>query len=173
MSIHSYCQCWCVDIRNHLASMKFDWQTPKEKLTGETRGISVFCFHFGDFIESYDFTAKQPHDRLNQERFLGILWDSGDYMTYKIEPIPHDKCYPQYNTTFSPHSIPCSFHQFRGDHKSRSRYKRSGFQWIRKYQIKTKIRGYFYQKILLLISINNYYSSKPFANISKHHKSSK
>ena len=49
--------------------------------------ISVFCFHFWELIEYYDPTAKQPHDGWEKGRFLGIARDSGDGMTYKIEPI--------------------------------------------------------------------------------------
>ena len=72
MSRHSYCQKWCVDIRNHLASRKLNWRTPKEKLTGETPDISVFRFHFWELIEYYEPNAKQPHDGWEQGRFLGI-----------------------------------------------------------------------------------------------------
>ena len=45
---HHYCQKWVVDVRNHLASKKLNWRTPKEKLTGVTPDISVFRFHFGN-----------------------------------------------------------------------------------------------------------------------------
>ena len=92
---HSYCQKWCVDIRNHLASTKLKWRTPKVILTGETPDISVFRFHFWELIEYYDPTAKQPHDGWKKGRFLGIAWESGDGMTYKIEPISNSIRYPQ------------------------------------------------------------------------------
>ena len=95
ISRHSYCQKWCADIRNHLASRKLNWRTPKEKLTGETPDISLFRFHFWELIEYYDPNEKQPHDGWKKGRFLGIAWDSGDYMTYKIEPIQISKRYPQ------------------------------------------------------------------------------
>ena len=72
ISRHSYCQQWCVDIRNHLASRKLDWRTPKEKLTGETPDISLIRFHFWELIEYYNPNEKQPHDGWKKERFLGI-----------------------------------------------------------------------------------------------------
>ena len=87
LSRHSYCQKWCADVRNHLASRKLKWCTPQEKLTGNTPDISVFRFHFWEQVEYFDSNEKQPHDGWKPARFLGIAWDSGDAMTYIIEPI--------------------------------------------------------------------------------------
>ena len=85
MNRHHYCQKWCCDVRNHLASRKLNWRTPEEKVSGETPDISVFRFHFWEEIEYYDPTLKQPNNGWIPGRFLGIAWDSGDYMTYIIE----------------------------------------------------------------------------------------
>ena len=85
ISRHSWCQNWCCDVSNHLASRKLNWRTAKEKLTGETPNISVFRFHFWQEIEYFDHGVKQPSDGWLPGRFLGIAWDSGDSMTYYIE----------------------------------------------------------------------------------------
>ena len=85
LSRHDWCQRWCTDVRNHLASRRLDWRTPTEVLNGETPDISVFRFHFWQPVEYYE-PAKQPKDGWEQGRFLGIAWESGDDMTYFIEP---------------------------------------------------------------------------------------
>ena len=82
---HHWCQRWCCDVRNHLASRKLNWRTPQEKISGETPDISVFRFHFWQEVEYYDPTCKQPESGWIPARFLGIAWDSGDFMTYYIE----------------------------------------------------------------------------------------
>ena len=86
LSRHGWCQLWCKDVRNHLASRKLNWRTPTERLTGDTPDISMFRFHFWEPIEFYDHTVKQPTDGWTPGRFLGIAWESGDAMTYYIEP---------------------------------------------------------------------------------------
>ena len=83
---HYWCQKWCCDVRNHLASRKLNWRTPEEKISGETPDISVFRFHFWEEVEYYDPTLKQPNDGWIPARFMGIAWDSGDFMTYYVEP---------------------------------------------------------------------------------------
>ena len=92
MSRHQWCQKWCCDVRNHLASRKLNWRTPEEKLTGHTPDISVFRFHFWQEVEYYDPLAKQPSDGWTPGRFLGIAWDSGDCMTYYIETKNKNHC---------------------------------------------------------------------------------
>lgn len=77
LSRHHWCQPWCCDVRNHLASRKLNWRTPQEK---------VFSFHFWQEVEFYDSTLKQPNNGCISARFLGITWDSGDHMTYYVEP---------------------------------------------------------------------------------------
>ena len=84
-SRHGWCQLWCKDVRNHLASRKLDWRTPTERLTGNTPDISVFRFHFWQPIEYFDHSVKQPDDGWLPGRFLGIAWESGDSMTYHVE----------------------------------------------------------------------------------------
>jgi hypothetical protein len=85
LSRHAWCQKWCCDVRNHLASRKLGWRTATEKLTGDTPDISVFRFHFWEPIEYYEPCTKQPGDGWLKGRFLGIAWDSGDSLTYYIE----------------------------------------------------------------------------------------
>ena len=85
LSRHSWCQKWCVDIRNHLASSKLNWRTPKEKLTGNTPDISVFRFHFWEPIWFYNPQIKTPRNRMQKGRFLGVAWNAGDELTYYIE----------------------------------------------------------------------------------------
>ena len=85
LSRHAWCQKWCCDVRNHLASRKLKWRTPKEKLTGETPDLSPFRFHFWEKIEYYDPDIKQPEDGWLPGRFLGIDWASGDALTFFIE----------------------------------------------------------------------------------------
>ena len=87
LSRHAWCQRWCVDVRNVLASRKLKWRTPTEILTGDTPDISVFRFHFWQEIEYFDPTMKQPLDGWLPGRFLGIAWDAGDALTFYIEPI--------------------------------------------------------------------------------------
>ena len=86
LSRHGWCQLWCKDVRNHLASRKLNWRTPMERLTGDIPDISIFRFHFWEPIEFYNHTVKQPADGWMPGRFLGIAWESGDAMTYYIEP---------------------------------------------------------------------------------------
>ena len=89
---HQWCQKWCCDVRNHLASRKLDWRTPEEKMSGNTPDISMFRFHFWQEVEYYDPTVKQPGDGWTPARFLGIAWDSGDFMTYYLESkSPNDR----------------------------------------------------------------------------------
>ena len=85
LSRHGWCQLWCTDARNHLASWKLNWRTPTERLTGNTPDISVFRFHFWQHIEFYDHKIKQPGDGWMPGRFLGIARESGDSMTYYVE----------------------------------------------------------------------------------------
>ena len=87
LSRHAWCQKWCADVRNILASRKLNWRTPTEILTGNTPDISVFRFHFWEHVEYFDPSMKQPHDVWLPGRFMGIAWDSGDSMTFYIEPI--------------------------------------------------------------------------------------
>ena len=87
ISRHAWCQKWCADVRNILASRKLEWRTPTEILTGDTPDISVFRFHFWQKIEYYEPALKQPYDGWMPGRFLGIAWDSGDAMTFYVEPI--------------------------------------------------------------------------------------
>ena len=94
LSRHSWCQKWCCDVRNHLASRKLEWRTAREKLTGETPDISVFRFHFWQPVEYFNHDIKQPGDGWMPGRFLGIAWDSGDDMTYFIETESHGKGRP-------------------------------------------------------------------------------
>ena len=82
---HAWCQKWCADVRNHLASRKLDWRTPTERLTGETPDISMFHFHFWEDIKYFDPTRKQPEDGWLPGRFLGLAHDYGDDMTYFVE----------------------------------------------------------------------------------------
>ena len=89
LSRHHWCQKWCKDVRNILASRKLKWRTPKEKLTGETPDLSPFRFHFWEPIEYFDTSMKQPASGWKPGRFLGIDWDSGDFLTYFIET---EKC---------------------------------------------------------------------------------
>ena len=85
LSRHGWCQLWCCQVRNCLASRKLNWRTPTEKLTGDTPDISMFRFHFWEEIEYYDTTEKNPHDGWKPGRFLGINESAGDAMTYFIE----------------------------------------------------------------------------------------
>ena len=49
-NVHDWCQKWCADVRNHLASRILKWRTPMEKSTGDTPDISSFQFHFWEPI---------------------------------------------------------------------------------------------------------------------------
>ena len=85
LSRHGWCQKWCCQVRNCLASRKLNWRTPEERLTGITPDISVFRFHFWQEIEYFDTMEKNPHDGWKPGRFLGINECAGDDMTYYIE----------------------------------------------------------------------------------------
>ena len=43
---HDWCQKWCCDVHNHLASRRLSWRTPMEVNEGRTPDISMFRFHF-------------------------------------------------------------------------------------------------------------------------------
>ena len=102
---HHWCQRWCCDVRNHLASRKLNWRTPHEKITGETPDISVFRFHFWQKVEYFDPLTKQPESGWKPARFLGIAWDSGDSMTYYIETrSPANRPTVMVRSTIRPHS---------------------------------------------------------------------
>ena len=94
LSRHSYCQKFCTDVCNHLASRKLKWRTPQEKLTSNTPDILVFHFHFWEVVKYFDSNEKQPHDGWKPGPFLGIAWDSGDAMTYIVEPTLHSRGRP-------------------------------------------------------------------------------
>ena len=83
---HTWCQKWCSDVRNILASRKLEWRTSTERLTGNTPDISMFRYHIWQQVEYYEPTVKQPQDGWKPARFLGIIWDSGDALTFFIEP---------------------------------------------------------------------------------------
>ena len=85
LSRHGWCQLWCCDVRNHLASRKIEWRTPTERLLGDTPDISMFRFHFWEPIEYYDPSAKQPQSGWLPGLLLGINRQAGDAMTYFIE----------------------------------------------------------------------------------------
>lgn len=95
LSRHAWCQRWCADVRNHLASRKLNWRTPTEKMTGDTPDISVFRFHFWEPVWYYDPHVKAPEDSMRKGRFLGIARSAGDTMTYYVEterPKTEGKC---------------------------------------------------------------------------------
>ena len=85
LSQHGWCQLWCCDVRNHLASRKIEWRTPTEILLGDTPDISVFRFHFWEQIEYYNPAAKQPSSGWLSGRLLGINRQTGDAMPYFIK----------------------------------------------------------------------------------------
>ena len=81
---HTWCQKWCTDVRNVLASRKFDWRTPTERITGSTPDISMFTYHIWKEVEYYEPKIKQPEDGWKPGRCLGIAWESGDELTFYI-----------------------------------------------------------------------------------------
>ena len=82
---HQWFQTWYAGVINILASRKLGWETPKERLTGNTLEISVFRLHIWEPIRYFDPNAKIPSDRWLNARWLGILWSAGDELTYHIE----------------------------------------------------------------------------------------
>ena len=58
LSRHHWCQRWCKDVCNVLASRRLGWRTPKEHLTGKTPDLSPFRFHFWQKVEYYDPSCK-------------------------------------------------------------------------------------------------------------------
>lgn len=83
-SRHGWCQIWCKDVQNHLASRKLGWRTPPKQLPSNTPDISVFRFHFWQPIKYYDHSVKQPGDEWLPGQFIGIA-ESGDSLTYHVE----------------------------------------------------------------------------------------
>ena len=74
-------------IINHTAHSSLNWTTPYEKTHGETPDISVFwSFKFWQKIRYLIKSAKFPENKAKPGRWIGIDWQSGDHMTYKILP---------------------------------------------------------------------------------------
>ena len=73
LSRHGWCQLHCVRIRNHLASRKMSWRTPYELLTGDTPDISAFRFHFGEPVEYWEPSEKQPFSGWENDNFSASI----------------------------------------------------------------------------------------------------
>ena len=81
---HDWCQKWCCDVHNHLASRRLSWRTPIEVNEGHTTDISMFRFHFFEPIWYHVPNVKAPESSLRKGRWLGIASTAGDPMTYYI-----------------------------------------------------------------------------------------
>ena len=81
---HDWCQKWCCDVHNILASRKLNWRTPLEVNEGHTPDISKFRFHFYEPIWYHVPGIKAPTSSLQKGRWLGIAASTGDAMTYYI-----------------------------------------------------------------------------------------
>jgi hypothetical protein len=83
-----YCLQWVADCLNHTAHQHLDWRTPQERLNGMTPDISAFRFTFFEPVWYYEPTAKYPEPNFLPGRFVGIAWNHGDALTYRIWTCP-------------------------------------------------------------------------------------
>jgi hypothetical protein len=79
-----------VDFSNYSASKQLDWRTPIEKLQGYTPDISAFRFPFWRPVWYYEPTAKFPAPNFLPGRMVGIAWEHGDALSYRIWTTPND-----------------------------------------------------------------------------------
>jgi hypothetical protein len=79
-----------VDCGNYSANKQLDWRTPIEKLQGFTPDISVFRFSFWRPLWYYEPTAKFPALNFLPGRMVGIAWEHGDALSYRIWTTPND-----------------------------------------------------------------------------------
>ena len=73
-----------VDCLNHTVSARTNWRTLIELLHGDTPDISMFRFEFWQPVEVYDNVAPFPTHNMIDARFIGIAWESGDALTYRV-----------------------------------------------------------------------------------------
>ena len=84
LSFWCYCLQWVADCHNYTAHKNLHWKTPYELLHGMTPDISVFRFAFFQPVWYYEPTAKYPEPNFLPGRFVGIAWNHGDALTYRI-----------------------------------------------------------------------------------------
>ena len=70
---------------------KLEWRSPKEVLTGNTPGISMFKFHVWQKVYYLNPDVKIPRDNMLPGRFLGIAWNHGDSLCYFMRTEPTNK----------------------------------------------------------------------------------
>ena len=80
---------WCytlifvIDCLNHIAKKSLNWRTSSKVLNGDTADISPFRFKFWQPVKFFDKVGF-PQSRWVMARFIGIAWESGDHLTFKV-----------------------------------------------------------------------------------------
>ena len=78
---------YACQINNYTSHAALNWKTPWEKTFGETPDISAFWgFSFYQKVRYLVKSIKFPENKAKPGRWLGIDWESGDQLTYKILP---------------------------------------------------------------------------------------
>ena len=72
------------DVDNHMARKSLKWQTPLESFCGETPDLSIIRFKFYEPVWYREWSAKAGEILLFKGRFMGIAWNVGDALTYKV-----------------------------------------------------------------------------------------
>ena len=88
----SYAVLHAVAIHNHTSSDTISKKVPYELVFGYTPDISAFYnFSFYQKVRYLNKSIKFPLNKELPGRFLGIAWDTGDLMTFRIMPDTPDK----------------------------------------------------------------------------------
>lgn len=92
-NLRYWCDCmrWVKDCINFSAMKSKGYQVPIEMKTGETADLSMFRYHFWQPIHYYEPNAPFPEPNLLPGRWLGIAWDTGDRLTYRIKTEGRDR----------------------------------------------------------------------------------
>ena len=72
------------DVQNHMSRKSLKNRTPLEVFTGETPDLSVLRFAFYEPLWYREFNAKADEVKLFPGRFLGISWNVGDTLCFKV-----------------------------------------------------------------------------------------
>ena len=72
------------DVDNHLARKSLNWRSLLEAFTGETPDLSVLRFKFFEPIWYREWSQPAGEINMFKGRFLGIAWNVGDAMCYRI-----------------------------------------------------------------------------------------
>jgi hypothetical protein len=106
-----------------------------EKMFGRMPDILMFRFHFWETVWYFERTAKYPKSNFLPGRFVGITWQHGNALTYKIWTTPngdwHKSCELIRNVVKS---------RSKTENEPRADYDEASLAWERTTMTKTQRR---------------------------------